>query len=1133
MMKKENEENHKKETKLEWTGERFLPWAGEADIHYEHLHRYAFASQFAKGKKVLDLASGEGYGAYMYAQTAEYVLGVDIDKQSIKHARSRYMRKNLQFKIGDMTNVPVEDEKVFDVIVCYEAIEHIKQHEKLISEVKRLLKEDGLFIVSTPNKLHYTDETDYHNPFHPKELYFDEFRDLINSSFKNVAFYGQRIFTTSNIWSMFDNPDVYSEFIIDKGTNGFTFFEKDKKAAMYFVAVASDRAIDPLIDSFLVDSSNTLIEERNQLTTNLENAINEKGRDITDLENAINEKDRDITDLDERIQGLDAEVAGLRGELEVVFNSRSWKLTKPLRWMSTYARKLRRKVKTIRYLFNRQSILIKKSGLSDTAYYLDQNPDIAESGVNPLAHYLHSGVDEGKDPNLCMTIPTCRKFRILYLDGVGVGSDFVSYRYRISNIREALTFVDVESGETNIFELSNNLQQLFDYDVLVLFRAGWNEGLQKIVERCRALHIPVIFDLDDYVFEPAIATEEYISGIHKWTKKQKQEYLHGVQSYRQTLMACDYFIASTDYIAERAADLDKKVFVINNGLSLKLLELTSHLRIQQDAENSHIVEIVYMSGTQTHQADFRTIVPTLAKVLKENDHVHLFVFGYLDLEEFHELLPFKERIRTQSFVEWDKIQDYVNHSHINISPLEIGNPFCEAKSELKYFEGAAYGLVTVAAATNSFKKAIINGQTGYICETEDEWYCTLTNLVRDKDLRNRITQNAIIQAINCYHPINTAKQALMTYREIIQDYRTQHNIPESSLSVSWLVPPPFHGSGGHNDIFIAANEMAKRGHQVTIYFTMMQAKNHAPKAVKKYIEQHFGYAVLFNIVIGTHMLRNCDVLIATHYTTAQIVENMKNRVYMPVYFVQDFEPYFNPVGSEYFEAEFGYQRSDFFFITLGKWLAKVLTEKYGARAKSINFWVDRDFYYSSQRSFVEKTSKPKVIFFARPAELMHRRCFSLGIKALAEFHQKMPDVEIVLYGANNLKRYPIDFPYRDMGVLPKKELGDLYRSADIGVMFSTTNPSLVVFEAMACGLPVVDLNVLDSYARHGKDYPAFLVLPDSEIIANALSYLLRHPEKLSELSKKSLEFTNDLASSEESLQHITLILEEELHGNNS
>jgi hypothetical protein len=139
---------------------------------------------------------------------------------------------------------------------------------------------------------------------------------------------------------------------------------------------------------------------------------------------------------------------------------------------------------------------------------------------------------------------------------------------------------------------------------------------------------------------------------------------------------------------------------------------------------------------------------------------------------------------------------------------------------LKYFEGAAYGLASVVSATSCFKKAVISGQTGYLCQTEHEWYEALTTLVRDKATREHLTRNAIRHAINQYHPIITARQALMTYKEIITRYRSRANMSERILSISWLVPPPFHGSGGHNDIFIAANEMAKRGHQVRVYFTM-------------------------------------------------------------------------------------------------------------------------------------------------------------------------------------------------------------------------------------------------------------------------------------------------------------------------
>ena len=182
---------------LEWTGERLLPWAGAAKTHYEHLHRYAFAAHFARGKRVLDLACGEGYGANILAREAEYVAGVEIDKPTIQHARSRYITDNLEFIEGSILDVPIEGEEMFDVVVCFEAIEHIAEHDKLLSEAKRLLKDDGLFIVSTPNKTVYTDEHDYHNPFHIKELYFDEFESLLRQYFKNLRIFGQRVSHTS------------------------------------------------------------------------------------------------------------------------------------------------------------------------------------------------------------------------------------------------------------------------------------------------------------------------------------------------------------------------------------------------------------------------------------------------------------------------------------------------------------------------------------------------------------------------------------------------------------------------------------------------------------------------------------------------------------------------------------------------------------------------------------------------------------------------------------------------------------------------------------------------------------------------------------------------------------------------
>ena len=170
---------------LEWTGERYVPWIPDPAIAYEHLHRYAFAARLAAGKQVLDLASGEGYGANILAAVASRVVGIDIDENAVGHARGRYRRDNLDFVSGSVTDVPLKPEHAFDLVVCFEAIEHIAEQQKLVSEAHRMLKPDGIFVVSTPNKHRYQgrDEHCEENPFHVREVEFDEFRALLAEYF--------------------------------------------------------------------------------------------------------------------------------------------------------------------------------------------------------------------------------------------------------------------------------------------------------------------------------------------------------------------------------------------------------------------------------------------------------------------------------------------------------------------------------------------------------------------------------------------------------------------------------------------------------------------------------------------------------------------------------------------------------------------------------------------------------------------------------------------------------------------------------------------------------------------------------------------------------------------------------------
>jgi ubiquinone/menaquinone biosynthesis C-methylase UbiE len=175
---------------LKFTGERLTTEIFDGNA-IRHLHRYAIVFDIIKDKVVLDIACGEGYGSNLMANYAKQVYGVDIDKESIAHACSKYKRDNLFFLIGDVVNIPIKDNSI-DVIVSFETIEHHNKHDEMLMEFKRILKPTGIIIISSPDKHVYSELLGIRNEYHVKELYFDEFKSIIQKYFIFSNFYFQK-----------------------------------------------------------------------------------------------------------------------------------------------------------------------------------------------------------------------------------------------------------------------------------------------------------------------------------------------------------------------------------------------------------------------------------------------------------------------------------------------------------------------------------------------------------------------------------------------------------------------------------------------------------------------------------------------------------------------------------------------------------------------------------------------------------------------------------------------------------------------------------------------------------------------------------------------------------------------------
>ena len=191
---------------LEFTGERFTPECVR-EIRYEHFHRYAFARDLVAGKRVLDAACGEGYGSALLAASAVSVTGVDRSEQSIAHARGRYQAPNLDFQAADCLALPFGADS-FDCIVSFETLEHLAEHDGLLSEFRRVLRPAGFLLLSSPDKAVYSEQLQNRNEFHVRELYREELEALLQAHFPAFRLYGQKLLFQSAIWSLDGAPGV-------------------------------------------------------------------------------------------------------------------------------------------------------------------------------------------------------------------------------------------------------------------------------------------------------------------------------------------------------------------------------------------------------------------------------------------------------------------------------------------------------------------------------------------------------------------------------------------------------------------------------------------------------------------------------------------------------------------------------------------------------------------------------------------------------------------------------------------------------------------------------------------------------------------------------------------------------------
>jgi glycosyltransferase involved in cell wall biosynthesis len=763
---------------------------------------------------------------------------------------------------------------------------------------------------------------------------------------------------------------------------------------------------------------------------------------------------------------LRTEIGALMASIREYKTSTSWLVTRPLRWLGRLWGRLR------------------QGGRGESRG--------DEGGIQSI-------MSNDIKPGAARTQPD-----VLFIIGCWEGE---SKRYRVYNLIEGLTNWGYTADSVDFGQCGVIIERKILPKVAVFFRAPFDpsSSATAVLEYFRQNGVHTVFDVDDYVFEPKII--DTIAGVAALGPQGRRDYEWGVRAYRSMLFCCDSATVTTRYLAERMEKLGRDVAVVPNTVNAAQKQRASQI-LSSPREVGDTVRICYFSGSKTHARDFQEAEAAVQAILRKNRNVIFRLVGLLDLDSSWD--AFAERIERSGLIAPLDMLDSLAECSINLAPLEEDNAFCEGKSELKFFEAALVQVPTVASRTVTYADAIRDGIDGYLASGSQEWEAKLQALVDSAALRHNVGVAARDVAHSRFNTDAAVQRALIAYG-LEQPDTLERVERKDALKIGWIVPGLIVGSGGHRNILRAAYHLERFGHDVRLYFsdTMMNEGE-----LRRSVREHF-YPFRGPISRFEGQVADEDVLMATHWSTVALAESVKSRVGEIMYFVQDFEPAFYPMGSEYLLAENTYRKS-LYGISSGPWCERLLRERYGMEVDHFRFPIDRVIYNSDN----PQVRANRVLFFAKPE--MPRRCFLIGVSALSALHKLRPDVEIMFYGSSSAQNYPLDFPVTFCGVLPGiADLAKLYATSALGVVFSTTNPSLVPYEMMATGLPVVDMGVPGNEVNYDDRFDiALLADPDPAVMARSIADLLGDPEQMAARSARGLAFTSSFPSEQQMAKRI-------------
>ena len=605
---------------------------------------------------------------------------------------------------------------------------------------------------------------------------------------------------------------------------------------------------------------------------------------------------------------------------------------------------------------------------------------------------------------------------VLFISGTSETSLNQVYRYRILH--------EIEQLNAGYLTATGKYYDNFDphivanFRILIFSRCPWNLKVDKAISLAKSLNKTILFEIDDLVFDTKY-TDSNPFVKKSLSLEDKLIYDNGVINMGKTLKLCQGAITTTKYLANELENYTPKIFINYNVPNEEMWKLSMEALQSKKSKDNEII-IGYFSGSDSHNYDFGMIASTIAKILQNYKNVKLLIVGLLDLPD--DLKKFSSQIIKKPYIGWRELIKVISTIDINIAPLE-NNMFNNAKSEIKWVEAALVKVPTIASDIGVFKEVIINQQTGILCDSNEDWYNELKNLITNNNMRQNIAENAF----------NVCKEK---YNTLYTGHRFAKFINSMARKHIGFILPSLGISGGVKVILIHASFLREEGYDVDLILASVN-------------EQFFEFQGHKFNVIGLDkaiMDSQYDVLVGTLYATMYPVLEYK-KAKRKLYLVQGYETDFTSYGNNLrMEAEktysipFGVE-----YITISKWCEKWLREKYNQNPK----FAPNGIYLKNFKAKKRNLNKEIIRILIEGDNTSENKNIDESFKIVEQLDKDKFEVWYMTYNGSPKPWYRLDKFFINV---PYEEVGEIYLSCDIliksSILESFSYPPL---EMMATG----------------------------------------------------------------------------------